>query len=86
MQDVDFELIFEPGRDTADSIDLLSRYLLPEIDKDDSEKRVNMIINYEHGLVMRSINQAPATDVILQEVLKIMKMNDWERHKNRPEK
>ena len=34
MQDVDFELIFEPGKDKADPLDYLSRHPLPDTDTD----------------------------------------------------
>lgn len=85
MQDVDFELIYEPGRDAADPMDYLSRHPLPETDKDDTEKTINIIINNEHGVVIKSIKEATANDNVLQEVLRIMKQNKWEKHKNRPE-
>ena len=34
---------------------------------------------------MRSVKEATLEDIILQDVIKRMKQNDWERHKNRPE-
>ena len=34
MQDVDFELTYEPGKDRADPFDFLSRQFLPETGKD----------------------------------------------------
>jgi len=37
-QDVDYELVYEPGKDEADPLDYLSRYPLPEIGDDSIEK------------------------------------------------
>ena len=85
MQDVDYELVYEPGKDAADPLDYLSRHPLPERDRDDTENTVNMIVTNEHGVVMRRIKEATSKDPILQDVLKIMRRNDWEKHKNRQE-
>ena len=85
MQDVDYELVYEPGRDAADPLDYLSRHPLPETENNDTEKTVNMIVSNEHGVVMRSIKEATSSDTVLQDILKIMKQNEWEKHKSRPE-
>ena len=85
MQDIDFELVYEPGKDAADPMDYLSRHPLPVSEKDDTEKTIKMIVNNEHGVVMKSIKEATLKDKILQDVIKRMKQNDWERHKNRTE-
>ena len=34
MQDVDYEVVFEPGRDEADPLDFLSRHPLPEMERE----------------------------------------------------
>ena len=38
MQDVGYELVYEPGKDEADPLDYLSRHPLPEIGDDSNEK------------------------------------------------
>ena len=63
-----------------DPMDYLSRHPLPEVETDDTEKTIKMIVNNEHGVVLRSIKEVTAKDEILR-----MKQNDWEQHKNRPE-
>ena len=85
MQDVDYELVYEPGRDAADPMDYLSRHPLPETERDDTEKTINAIVSNEHGVVMKSIVEATSKDIILQDILKIMSQNSWENHKDRPE-
>ena len=85
MQNVDYELIYEPGKDAADPMDYLSRHPLPETDTDDTEMTIKMIVNNEHGVVLKSIYEATMKDEILQDVKKRMKKIDWEQHKNRPE-
>ena len=42
MQDVDYELVYEPGKDAADPLDYLSRHPLPETERDDTEKTINL--------------------------------------------
>ena len=43
MQDVDFEMEYEPGRDELDPLDFLSRHSLPVIGNDDTEKVLSLI-------------------------------------------
>ena len=38
MQEVDYEVMFEPGIDEADPLDFLSRHPLPETGHDKNEK------------------------------------------------
>ena len=85
MQDVDFELIYEPGKDAADPMDYLSRHPLPDTEKDDTEKTIKLVVRNEHGVVMKSIREATDKDEVLQQVLKRMKQNDWEKHKKNRE-
>ena len=85
MQDVDYEIIYEPGKDAADPMDYLSRHPLPETERDETEQTINAIISNEHRVVMKGIKEAIAGDFVLQDVMKIMRENDWERQKDKPE-
>ena len=85
MQDMDYKLVYEPGRDAADPLDYLSRHPLPETENDGTKKTVNMIVSNEHGVVMRSIKEATLSDTVLRDIWKIMKQNDWKKYKSRPE-
>ena len=78
MQNVDYDLIYEPGKDATDPIDYLSRHPLPETDTDDTEMTIKMIVNNELGVVLKSIYEATMKDEILQDVKKRMKKNYWE--------
>ena len=62
-------------------MDYLSRHPLPETERDDTEQTINAIISNEHGAVMKGIKEAIASDFVLQDVMKIMKENDWERQR-----
>ena len=55
MQDVDYKQLYKPGKDAADPIDYLVRHPLPEAETDDTEMMIKMLVNNEHGLVLRSI-------------------------------
>ena len=70
MQDVGYELVYEPGKDAADHLDYLSRHPLPETGKDDTEKTINLIVSNEHGVVMISTKEATSSDPVLQDILK----------------
>lgn len=85
MQDVDYELVYEPGNDEADPMDYLSRHPLPDTERDNTEKIIKALVTNEHGVIMKSIKEATSTDDVLQDVLTRMKRNDWDMHKNRPE-
>ncbi|XP_045210963.2 uncharacterized protein K02A2.6-like [Mercenaria mercenaria] len=85
MQDVDYELIYEPGKDAADPMDYLSRHPLPETETDDTEAVVKLIVENEYGIVLDRIRKATSEDILLQDVLSRMRLNDWEKHKKRPD-
>ena len=62
MQDVDFELVYEPGKDDADPMDYLSRHPLPVAGTDNTEKVVKSILTTEHAVVLDRIRKETATD------------------------
>ena len=49
MQDLDFELIYEPGRDEQDPLDYLSRYPLPETGNDNTLKIIRWTTDAKHA-------------------------------------
>ena len=57
MQDVDYELVYEPGKDEADHLDYLSRHPLPETEEDNTEKIVRWTVNAEHAVVVTRIRE-----------------------------
>ena len=83
MQDVDYELVYEPSRDAANQLDYLSRHPFPETENDDTEKSVNMIVSTEHGVVVRSIKEATSSDPVIHDILKIMKHKKYLKKDNR---
>ena len=52
MQDVDFELVHEPGKDEQDLLDHLSRHPLPETGNDNTEKIFKWTVDAEHAIVL----------------------------------
>ena len=40
IQDVDYELVYEPGKDEADQLDYLSRHLLPGTERGGTEQAI----------------------------------------------
>ena len=55
MQDVDFKLVYEPGKDDADPMDFLSRHPLPVIGTDNTERVIKSILMAEHAVVLERI-------------------------------
>ena len=51
IQDVDYELLNEPGKDEADPLDFLSRHPLPETGYDKTVKIIRWNVNAEHAVV-----------------------------------
>lgn len=62
MRDVDFELVYEPGKDEADPLDLLSRHPLPETGKDTREKVIKYVVNAEHAVAVDCIKEETCKD------------------------
>lgn len=52
MQDVDFEMKYQPGKDEADPLDFLSRHPLPDTVEDGTEYAVKAIIKREPAVII----------------------------------
>ena len=81
MQDVDFELLYEPGKDDADPMDYLSRHPLPVTGTDNTENVVKSILTTEHAVVLDRIRKETATDKQLQKLYKRIVQEDWVKHR-----
>ena len=55
MQDVGYELVYEPEKDEQDRLDFLSRHPLPESDTDNAENVIKSVINSQHAIVFSVI-------------------------------
>ena len=81
MQDVDYELVYEPGKDEADPLDYLSRHPLPETGHDKTEEIIRWNMNAEHALVITRIRDETQKDEVMQRLAKRITEGDWEKHK-----
>ena len=81
MQDVDFELVYEPGKDDADPMDYLSRHPLPITGSDNTEKVVKSVLTAEHAVVLDRIRKETAKDNQLQKLYKRIVKEDWQKHR-----
>ena len=78
MQDVDFEMKYEPGRDELDPLDFLSRHPLPVIGNDDTEKVSKAVITTEHAGVLDRIREETSQDRVLRKLSQIMEVeSSW---------
>ena len=68
MQDVDYELVYEPGKDEQDLLDFLSRHPLPVSGTDDTEKVIKRVINKEYAIVLDHIKEEIQKDRQLQKL------------------
>ena len=80
MQDVDFELCYEPGKDERDPLDYLSRHPLPVTGMDGTEKVIKSVINSEHAIVLDRIREETRNDKQLRKIYKRIIREDWEKH------
>ena len=62
----------------------MSLYPFPVTESDDTEKAISMIVSNENVVVMKNIKEATASDIVLQNSIRIMKQNDMESNKSRP--
>ena len=81
MQDVDYELVYEPGKDETDPLDFLSRHPLPETGDDKTEKIIRWNVNEEHAVVVTRIREETQKDEIMRRLAKRIVKGDWEKHK-----
>lgn len=81
MQDVDFELVYEPGKDEADPMDYLSRHPLPEKSSDGTEPMIKQIIMDEHAVVLDRIREETKIDPQLSKLQERIYRDDWETFK-----
>ena len=81
MQDVDFELCYEPGKDERDPLDYLSRHPLPVTGTDGTEKVIKSVINSEHAIVLDRIREETRNDKQLRKIYKRILREDWEKHR-----
>ncbi len=70
MQDADFEIVYEPGKDEADPLDFMSRHPLPETGTDSIEKVVKSIVETEHAIILDRIVEETDKNEQLQKVKK----------------
>ena len=85
LQDLDYEVKYEPGKDAQDPLDYLSRHPLPDTDPDSIEIGIKWIHNQEHAIISKDIQEATLSDKILQLVLSIMKRGSWEMYRRDPD-
>jgi hypothetical protein len=70
MQDVDYEMLYEPGKDVADPLDFLSRHPLPE--SFSTEEMVKSIPEAEPVIVLSKIKAITTQDNTLQRLSHII--------------
>ena len=83
MQEVDYEVVFEPGIDEADPLDFLPRHPLPETGHDKNEKIMRWNVNAEHTEVVIRIRQETQKDEVMQPLAKRIVKGDWEKNKRK---
>ena len=85
MQDVDYVLIYEPGKNDADPLDFLSRHPLPTTGNDNTEKVIRSVVQNEHAVVLERIVKETSRDHQLQKIKQRIQEEDWERHRKDPD-
>ncbi len=86
MQDVDFELVYEPGKDAADPLDFLSRHPLPQTGKDKTDCIVKMTMTVDNdAIVLDRIRDETHSDTQLQNVIQRHLKGDWEDRRKDPD-
>ena len=81
MQDVDFEMKYEPGRNELDPLDFSSRHPFPVIGNDDTEKVLKVAITTEHVVVLDRIREETSQDRALRKLSQTIRKGKWESSK-----
>ena len=85
MQDADFEMVYEPGKDEKDPLDFISRHPLPETGKDKTEAVIKTVIENEHAIVLSKIQEETKKDPTLKKLEGIINNGSWEKHRQDPQ-
>ncbi len=85
LQDVDFELIYEPGRDEQDPLDFLSRHPLPDTGSDETESVLKRIIEEEHAVVLERIKKETSDCKQMRKLQDRIQKGDWNTYKKDPD-
>ncbi|XP_013396147.1 uncharacterized protein LOC106163177 [Lingula anatina] len=64
LQDVDYEVVYEPGKNDADP-DYLSRYPLPQMGGHSTEKMIRWMVKSENAVILGEIAEKTLTDPTL---------------------
>lgn len=78
MQDTDFELCYEPGKDENDPMDYLSRHPVPGGKENSTEKIIRRIVQDEHAVIMPHIKEEAKQDIQMQKLRDRIRNEDWE--------
>ena len=81
IQDLDFTVKYEPGRDEQDPMDYLSRHPLPESENDKTEKVIRQISRSENSTTLEEIRKETATDSTMQEIIQCINKGNWKQQK-----
>ena len=81
VQDVDFEIVYEPGKDDADPLGFLSRHPLSEKENDGTERVTKAVIHNEHAVVLERLQEETNKDEQLLKLKECILKSDWERNK-----
>ncbi|KXJ22395.1 Uncharacterized protein K02A2.6 [Exaiptasia diaphana] len=83
--DVDFELVYQPGKDEQDPLDFLSRHPLPSNEEEETEAIIKQVTEASHAIVLDKIREETAKDEQLQKLSERMIKGDWARHRKDPD-
>eukprot|EP00794_Sanderia_malayensis_P020867 gene20867-22919_t len=85
MQDVNYELVYEPGKNEKDPLDFISRHPLSDTEEDTIEASVRSVVKTENAIIMDHIQEETKTDEQLQKLMQRIHMGDWEVHQHDPD-
>ena len=74
-------MVYEPGKDEADTLDFLSRHPLPETGHDKTEKIIRWNVNAGHAVVVTRIREETLEDEVMQRLPKTIAKGDWGKRK-----
>ena len=84
MQDADYEVTYEPGKDERDPLDFMSRHPLPETGDDSTEKWIKTVIPKEHAVILDKVRAEVKKDQMSRTLTEAIMNEKWQNLKNDP--
>lgn len=80
LHDVDYEIVYEHGKDKAHTLYLLSVHPLPEAGRNKTEENITWNVNADPSVAVTRIRKVTQKDEVMQSLAKKIAKGYWMKH------